>query len=295
MRLVDRLNTLLHEETEVVFHGTTAEYVRTILKLGLVPNAKHPTYGREDDPRTHLAPFGGVYFSRSADIALLAGLEAVRARKASAEVAVVAARVEARTGLHDEDTFLSPYEAVGLVFRRVARQAPPGVWEGDFSTLDPWLYRYHRRLAVEAGGRILKHILRGRQFHAQLEQRARVLATDLVSAAIEEWRRQGYSMIGYRPNSRTRILLDALTRLLVGSNVARNRKALNLRLEDPVGFSGANRIMVEVRFPDQGPIELRMRYGSRSTPGVAAVRKAVRRQYGEAGVWVPSVTSSRVP
>jgi hypothetical protein len=253
MTLAERLSNLLpvRESRRTMYHGTASVFARRILKEGFIPNPRKRAWGL-DDGNSGNAAFPGTYFTDSVDLAEEAASNAVD--RYGGSMVVFEAVLESRTATFDEDDLMGigvPEDAPGRPGRRPASvyRSAAEEWLSGMLVMNP---EWSPGLRPEARERLLPLVA------AWAEQ------SDAESARVVRlWTNRE------SPEHRAarRAVYDALKGLPAryGSGI------LNLRVMEPVGFRGANRIVSAVEYPtyreDEGreiPEEYRIVYGEPS-------------------------------
>ncbi len=100
---------LITAAKEIMFHGTSSKFLRSILKKGLVVNSKERVYEEEYDNRPgvvykDLESYSGIYFSVNYGTAYGAGQSA--SLKFGGNILIIVAQIETQTPsvVIDEDS-----------------------------------------------------------------------------------------------------------------------------------------------------------------------------------------------
>jgi len=282
------------------FHGTSAKFLRSILKNGILPQTKEGVWKKETEHNSPASPskksFGGSYWALDAGTALRYANDAER--KLGGNPLVVAAELETRSALPDEDDFLSVIE------RGVNR-----LWGKDYSTSGEnavmfnylsLLFKHQTSSDMIKNWRAifledLSDVMKGAKFQTPdfLKLLDDLLLAELTRRVSYFDRKEG-GMYGYQyylkqalerlelsrdtevnqptpaegENAR-REALDHLMRKL--KKVAQRESSIGstLRMLQPVKFSGANKItmvleLIETKEEDKTTYKFKLHYGSLS-------------------------------
>lgn len=98
---------------DIMYHGTTGKFLRSILKVGLQPNTKQKVW--DEDPNAGFGQvsrvsYGGVYFGQNLMTAKSSGTSAVRKLGGDFSI-LITALIQPRSALPDEDTFTGAIES----------------------------------------------------------------------------------------------------------------------------------------------------------------------------------------
>lgn len=109
--LLERKQKISKGGKEIVYHGTTDKFLKSILSNGLLPS-KEKVWADDPDATEHnpsRASYGGTYLTTNLLTAISSGRTAVN-KLGGEKIVIVCANVQPRSGLPDEDNF---YGVVG--------------------------------------------------------------------------------------------------------------------------------------------------------------------------------------
>jgi hypothetical protein len=103
----EKYQIVARSELKMFYHGTSSKYLKSILKHGLLPETKEGVWKEEDPNASPESPsrksYGGVYWSNNTLTSLRYGNDV--ARKFGGNPIVVMALLQLKTALPDEDDF----------------------------------------------------------------------------------------------------------------------------------------------------------------------------------------------
>jgi hypothetical protein len=246
----------------LMYHGTSSSFLRKILKVGLVPDPQEKTW--QDDPaagfhRASRASFPGIYFSEN--------MMNNTIRKFGGNLVIIAAQIQQRTALIDEDEIVDRIErSSGFGNEAVILQLYKAMY-GDPSfdyktfpeqvrnTYAKWLHNLFINIPVDE--RAIKPNVAMNLFKAIVSRKAAYLSGIFSSLSLYDLdipdKRQA--------EQDYRTALDAFIRNIKQLAVNRGRDSFshNVRVTEPVTYRGRNRILAV--YEEVGNGRLKIHYG----------------------------------
>ena len=243
LRLIERLQ----DRRRLAFHGTSSVFARTILKQGLIPHPKRAVFGPEHAGTAtapSLAAYPGVYLTFHLPKAQTAAKVAVK--KFGGNPLLIAAMVEPRSTLPDEDLLVSRLTRLTLDLGLVGRQ-----YQASGFVHPQWKREYPGwKRGVDA--LMTELALDTRRIDDMLFRRVFMFALQRIAAHV---RKQGVqdaeaAFAGVMHTLLVQLRKAVLTSWAVGS----------IRLPQGIGFHGRNHILSVVEFDPSREVPL-VHYG----------------------------------
>lgn len=241
----------------LMYHGTSTAFLRSILKHGLLPNPKQKIW--KDDPDASIytqsrASLLGAYFSSHFMVAYSSSGNSVR--KYPGNRLMILAKIQTQSAKADEDS-ISGYLNISY------NQAFGGNYSDNYRVVSEIYYDYpeqyetiktkfieilHKKLSVNKNKPVPPQLLSDTFDSISL----RIIA---YGNKEDKWL---FSRINNKPTNipstieaeeRLLQIKDKLTSYYRESAIDSNRFAHTLRITEPVGFSGANRITHIIELP----------------------------------------------
>lgn len=293
------------KERGLWYHGTSARLLRPILAEGLVPNPKKRSWDTDTPSAVSVsrASYGGIYVSRNFMSAYSAGNRT--ARKDGARTLMVLLSLQPRTLVADEDDFagrlkdIQPHlsgHTISSLHRYQQLLHPNDRPEAEEERQDwarkntDYLLRSYQGRHPELHARV-EALLYGQGWPAMITRNASHHDMRDYSSRWDWWRLWPREMqeepetIPALPSPQEgerlyRQFIDQLTRTLKSYPRKEDTFSRTARLLQPVGFSGANRIIALVELhhehPDYGMV---VHYGSLPETFLADYRTSITSQF----------------
>jgi len=269
MRVLAYISSKLDEArfapSEIAVHGTTSIFLRSILKQGMVVNPKQKRWDKDENtgPNTQSrVSLAGSYWTTNWGTASAAATNIIK--KFGGDYLFVFAKITIGSAKADEDDIGS---AMDMAFWSLMREHHPGITTDSF--IYPWYQWFakpeKRPAMIKTFGDALHKILKATPEHpVDYELMGQTLYTymaRLVSYDIRpqswNWRQYGELINDYEMpradefNSqkwevellRLKDRLSRRYRATTRANDARSQTRRTMRIDQPVTFSGANRIV----------------------------------------------------
>lgn len=300
---------------EIMFHGTTSYFLKSILSNGLVPSPKQKVWQSDTSSysRSSRESYGGIYFTKNFVTALSSARIATEKFKGNA--VIVVAELQPRTALPDEDsfTFMTNYVLDYAVGEK-------GKYVGDAESMNVWTYIYYlqndktykrkeqdfidkykadiegkmKDVVPEESSGINKAL--GELFISALKRRIAHIEKDsltrLISGAIDDWNKakiEAEKLISNKEEYEQEYMkaLNSVIKLLKRETYKhKDDFSKSYRITEPVGFSGRNKIIAVIELPNylggrdsNTPTILDVKYGKMPNEFIDAWKERIGANY----------------
>jgi len=196
---------------EIMWHGTSYKNAIKILKTGFVPNPGTRGFsGHKSADRV----YDGSYFTRDFNYAVLAGDEC-QSEQGGDDIVIFQVQLETRTGLPDEDEI--PQLTYSNRQKKQMQEQTPNAEKIKDRVIKDWFRTLKSWISLNDTQKKSLHPYVNKWLEGGLESKEAEKKAYLVLTT---------KMRGF---------------------VARSSSAINIRMDQPVGFSGANKILAAVR------------------------------------------------
>lgn len=251
MTMVDRISVLqevwkfLSEAKEIFFHGTSSVLAKKILSQGFDPDPKQKVWSQD---KAHLASFIGAYFTDNILTAVSAARNATD--KFNGDMAFFTVQLETRTGLYDEDQlpeiqYQLGQEVLSIWGRRLVGSTAAAILQDKAAlndivknSVDSWFDYYCKFRPDKDLPQLTK----------QFKQKLRPLITNWAYTFMQEMAKtDDYKSDDFRlypnKNSAIRMAVNKVMNAMRGKVARTSDWQKNIRIDEPVGFRGSNRIL----------------------------------------------------
>jgi len=249
--------TKMFEAKEIFWHGTTTNAAKKIMKMGFLPTGKREQRWGADTGG--LASYPGNYFTQNLVTATGAAAESCRTFGGSS--VIIEVQIETRESYPDEDVIPEMRTVLPYSFQEVtlyllttwsAMQLLQSVDEGDASAKE----MYEKILERAADDWIKQSMWSTQDKRGNVEnvfQKLRPILKEWARVTLEIFTREdeGFEHHAGKEPEEYRNLEDKVLSYLRGfpSRVVKTDFTRNVRVKEPIGFRGANRILSIVALP----------------------------------------------
>lgn len=281
MEFLSELNTILllekakfAKEKTIAYHGTSGSRLRSILKHGLIPQ-ESDGYGSSvggTSTKRDMSSLGGIYLTTDIRLARLAATQVTKNRKDSSKLIVVV-EVEKRTSVLDEDDIDSILE-IQVMWKLHNSNYPVGSEESMFSLLHDEKYKKEIIELTKEGFKrkgVSDNALNGYddKIFTLLESYYGRRIAHSIDEGRFNWRRREnkelFDNIGKNAQdyeNEYRKALNTLTRRFKNVLTSEDESPRSFRVDDPITFRGANKIVGIFSLPFRTDGEIERHYGN---------------------------------
>ena len=272
-----RRRSYLIEAKELMWHGTSSKLARKILSSGFVPDPKKKVWSQD---KGHLESYYGTYFTHNWMTAYSSAGTAYR--KLGGNRVIFGVQIETRTTLPDEDNIPTadgalaraagnvPYLNSKLAKSYLSSPSEAKKW---FNKAEKEYRKFLEMFTSKMDNRAWKAIL------PFVRKYLRIVAKAAAESQKGPWSSVDYSESRYPSKEIRQARSKLMSKLRSMATKVRPKEKfhMNVRVDKPVTFRGANKIIsaVEIVGKEDEPTELRVVYGKMLPKFIAEYKKNV--------------------